>query len=58
MTLRIFGCLMSGAGTVFALQGAGVLGGSAMSNDPTWIWLGALIAAGGLVLVYRSFRAR
>jgi hypothetical protein len=39
-------------GTVFALQGAGIIGGSSlMDNNSTFVLVGPLIAVGGLVLV-------
>ena len=37
-------------GTVFALQGDGVIGGSAMSNNSFWIYAGAATAVVGVVI--------
>jgi len=39
------------AGTVFALQGFGVLGGSLMSGSSTWAAAGPVIAAVGLMML-------
>jgi hypothetical protein len=46
-------------GVVFALQGANVLGGSAlMSGNPTYIYVGGLAALVGLVLLILGLRGR
>jgi hypothetical protein len=45
------GSLITVAGVVFALQGAGVIGGSFMSGTTTWAVAGPLIALAGLALV-------
>ena len=37
-------------GTVFALQGEGTIGGSAMSNNSFWIYAGSAIAIVGVVI--------
>lgn len=50
-TLITVGALMTIAGTVFALQGFGVLGGSSMSGSHFWAAAGPLIAIAGLVLL-------
>jgi hypothetical protein len=44
------------AGGVWMMQGMSVLPGSFMSGDPTWFWIGAGTAAGGLGLVAWSRR--
>ena len=46
--LVVLGVLVALAGAVWALQGAGFILGSFMSNDPTWIWIGAVTAVLGL----------
>ncbi len=46
--LVVLGVLVSLAGAVWALQGAGFLLGSFMSNDPNWIWIGSITAIAGL----------
>jgi len=44
-------------GVVFALQGANVLGGSAlMSGNPTYIYVGGIVALVGLVLLILGLR--
>jgi hypothetical protein len=54
--LLIAGALLTIAGTVFALQGFGVLGGSTMSGSHFWAGAGPLIAVAGLVLLGRGAR--
>ncbi|HYT16730.1 MAG TPA: hypothetical protein VEO18_00580 [Thermoplasmata archaeon] len=46
--LVVLGVLVSLAGAVWALQGAGFLLGSFMSNDPTWLWIGVVTALIGV----------
>jgi hypothetical protein len=46
------------AGTIFALQGFGVLGGSAMSNNHTYEVVGPLVALAGLALAAFGLRHR
>ena len=45
-------------GAIFALQGFGVIGGSAMSNNDTWEIAGPLIALAGLALAAFGLRHR
>jgi hypothetical protein len=52
------GALLAIAGTVFALQGFGVLGGSAMSGSHFWAAAGPVIAVVGLVLLTAGARRR
>jgi hypothetical protein len=56
------GLLATIAGIIFALQGVGVLGGSAMSGTTLWAVLGPLIALAGIALaalgLWRSRSAR
>ena len=55
--LVVVGVLVSLAGPVWALQGAGFILGSFMSNDPTWIWIGGttvLVGLGTLAFGFRS----
>jgi len=56
--LLIGGALLTIAGTVFALQGFGVLGGSAMSGSHFWAGAGPVIAIAGLVLLALGARRR
>jgi hypothetical protein len=46
------------AGIIFALQGFGVLGGSAMSNNHTYEVVGPLVALAGLALAAFGLRHR
>src|SRR5256885_5952839 len=46
----IFGVLIALAGIVWAFQGIGVIPGSFMSNNPSWIWIGAGTALLGVGL--------
>lgn len=54
--LGVFGVLLIVAGTVFALQGFGVLGGSFMSNNNVWAAAGPIIAVVGLALLAGGVR--
>jgi len=45
------GALLTVAGTVFALQGFGVLGGSSMTGSHFWAGAGPVIAIAGLILL-------
>jgi len=51
------GSLITVAGVIFALQGAGVIGGSFMSGTTTWAVAGPVIAIVGLALVILGLRA-
>jgi hypothetical protein len=52
------GVLLAIAGTVFALQGFGVLGGSMMSGSSFWKIAGPVIALAGLGLLAAGLRRR
>ena len=57
--LGVVGAFLLIAGTVFALQGFGVLGGSVMSGSNFWAAVGPVIAVVGLaLLVGAGFRRR
>ena len=56
--LLIAGALLTIAGTVFALQGFGVLGGSVMSGSHFWAGAGPVVAVAGLVLLALGARRR
>jgi hypothetical protein len=50
--LIVFGLLLVIFGTIFALQGVNVIGGSSfMNGNPTWIYIGGALAFVGLILV-------
>lgn len=55
--LGAVGALLLIAGTVFALQGFGVLGGSSMSGSSTWAVAGPVIAAFGLIMLVVAVRS-
>jgi hypothetical protein len=50
------GIAVVAVGAVFALQGFGVIGGSAMSNNHAYEVVGPLVALVGLVLVALGLR--
>jgi hypothetical protein len=50
------GIVLALAGTVFALQGFGVLGGSAMSGKSLWAAAGPVVAIAGLLLAAAGLR--
>jgi hypothetical protein len=56
--LVVAGVLVAVAGTVFALQGFGVLGGSAMSGSGFWAAAGPVIAVIGLIILTAGVRRR
>ena len=53
---RMFATTMVLAGSIWSLQGLGVLGGGAMSGDPLWGWIGSAVLLGGLGLGYWGMR--
>jgi hypothetical protein len=52
------GLLLILAGVIFALQGAGVIGGSAMSGVTLWAVAGPVIAVVGLAMTVVGLRRR
>ena len=54
--LIALGALAVVAGIIFALQGFGVLGGSAMSGSSLWAALGPLVAVAGLLVAAGGLR--
>ena len=56
--LVVVGVLVTAAGTVFALQGFGILGGSVMSGNHFWAAAGPIIAIAGLVMLTAGLRGR
>lgn len=52
----LVGLLVILSGGVWALQGAGLIQGSFMSSDPTWIGIGTVTTVVGLTLVAFGFR--
>ena len=57
LALLILGVLLLLAGIVFSLQGADIITGSPlMSGNPTYIYVGAVVAIIGLALLALSSR--
>jgi drug/metabolite transporter superfamily protein YnfA len=54
--LVVFGILVALAGSLFALQGFGVVHGSPMTNTTTWSILGPIIALIGIAIVLAGWR--
>lgn len=54
--LVVLGLLLLASGTLWTLQGLGVLGGSAMSGVTLWAVVGPIVALVGLGLLVRSRR--
>lgn len=54
----VAGAVLAVAGAVWALQGFGVIGGSAMSNTTTWSIIGPIVVVVGLWLVLAGIRGR
>ena len=54
----ILGVVLLLVGAVWTLQGVGVLGGSAMSNDTKWAVIGPIVAVIGLILAWSGLRSR
>jgi hypothetical protein len=51
----VLGVLIILAGIVWTLQGLGVILGSFMSNNPTWIWIGAATVLFGAAIIVFGF---
>jgi hypothetical protein len=51
-----FGLIVALFGLIWALQGFGVLGGSPMSNNPTWSIIGPVTVLIGIVIAVFSWR--
>ena len=59
LALMVVGAILLLAGVVFSLQGADVITGSSlMSGNPTYIYVGAVVAMVGLALLALSSRGR
>jgi hypothetical protein len=56
MIVVVAGALIALMGVVWALQGLGVLLGSFMSNDPSWIAIGSITSVVGFGLVVFGIR--
>ncbi|WP_207632234.1 hypothetical protein [Occultella kanbiaonis] len=56
--LAVVGIIAILIGLVWAGQGSGILPGSVMTGDPTWLVIGLILIVAGLVLGYLSTRGR
>jgi drug/metabolite transporter superfamily protein YnfA len=56
--MLIGGGLLALVGIIFALQGAGAIGGSAMSGVTFWAWAGPVIAVAGVAIALFGLRQR
>ena len=54
--LLVGGALLVVMGTVWSLQGLGLVGGSAMTDDRRWLIIGVATIAFGVLLAYRGIR--
>jgi hypothetical protein len=52
----VLAALLALAGSVFALQGIGVLPGSVMTGDPKWAVIGTLMLMGAALLAWSAYR--
>ncbi|WP_353814615.1 hypothetical protein [Agromyces sp. SYSU T00266] len=58
LLLIVVGAVLALAGTVWTLQGVGILPGSVMSGVTMWAVIGPIIAIGGLALLWVGFARR
>ena len=58
IVLLVFGALLIFVGTIWFLQGAGILLGSPMTGQTRWQINGALAAVGGLLIVAANWKRR
>lgn len=56
--LNIVGGAFVLTGGIWAGQGAGLIGGSVMTNDPTWLVIGIVLVVLGVVLLLRNNRSK
>ncbi len=54
----MIGGLSAAAGAIFLLQGLGYLGGSVMTGDPTWAYVGGAMLLLGTILAATALRRR
>jgi hypothetical protein len=57
LTLNLIGIAIFSVGGVWILQGLNLVGGSFMTGQPEWIFIGAATAGAGTgILVWANFR--
>jgi hypothetical protein len=54
----VVGIVVVAMGALWMLQGIGVVGGSAMTNQSQWVIFGVIAAAVGVAIAYRGLAAR
>jgi hypothetical protein len=54
--LTIAGAVCVLLGAIWSLQGVGVIGGSFMTNSPTWLVIGLVVAIAGVVMAVAGLR--
>jgi hypothetical protein len=57
MARRIVGVILILMGGVWFLQGIGVIGGSFMTDNSTWVLIGAVVVIAGVALIAWPRRA-
>lgn len=58
LVLVLVGAVAVLLGGVWALQGSGVIGGSAMTDSTTWLVIGVVVVVVGAVLIVFGARKR
>lgn len=58
IVLTVLGLVALVVGLVFAGQGAGLIPGSFMTNDRSWLTIGFIVAVVGAVLIWLGLRRR
>lgn len=58
MTGRILGVIFIVVGLVWVLQGSNVIGGSVMSGQSLWLYVGIFLAIVGAIVSVASWRRR
>ena len=58
IALIIVGIVVAAFGTLWALQGFGVVGGSPMSNTTTWSIIGPIVALIGVAVTFGAVRRK
>ncbi|QDP98380.1 hypothetical protein FOE78_22950 [Microlunatus elymi] len=58
IAMIVVGVLALLVGALWVGQGLNLIGGSAMTGERVWIYIGAAVAAGGVVLLVLGLRRR
>lgn len=58
ITLVVVGVILLLVGVVFAGQGSSLIPGSVMTGDRMWLYIGAVVAIVGIVLIVLGLRRR